>query len=115
MLACVTSLRPRARARYLSFCGSSFADGGDLQGACANSCYCKEGFFIGTGGGGAGSGQTCGELLMDSKGVAFGGRVAFFDFGDSSSNLHGPPSLSTIFTPFLSAGAYVHSNSWGNT
>jgi len=29
--------------------------------------------------------------------------------------LHGPPSLSTIFTPFLSAGAYVHSNSWGNT
>jgi hypothetical protein len=100
---------------YGDYCSSDFnVETSSVFASCADSCYCPLGFFLATGSE-PGSGETCGELLKDSKGVAFGARVAFFDFGDSSSNLHAPSNLNDIFLPAYNAGARVHTNSWGNS
>jgi len=54
--------------------------------------------------------------LEDSKGIAFGAKVAFFDLGDSSGNLYTPSNLETgLFPSAYSTGARIHSNSWGST
>jgi hypothetical protein len=98
---------------YTDYC-STFSDvTASVFASCADTCYCTLGFFTATGST-SGSGETCGELLEDSKGIAFGARVAFFDLGDSSSNLHVPSNINSIFPSAYNAGARVHSNSWGN-
>ena len=51
----------------------------------------------------------------DSKGLAFGARVAFFDIGSTATGaLNIPANLETdLFPAAFEAGARVHSNSWG--
>jgi hypothetical protein len=101
-------------ADYTSYCNTDFADGGVDEGACANTCNCELGYYLRTGST-SGSGQTCGELLEDNKGVAFGAKVAFFDLGDSDGGLYTPSNLETgLFPSAYSTGARVHSNSWGS-
>jgi hypothetical protein len=104
----------------LSFCaltsGAGFSDGGSNQGACANACYCTLGYFTRTSSTSSPTqGQTCSELLDDSKGVAHGARAAFFDLGNSAGVVSAPPALDTSMFPYAySAGARVHQNSWGS-
>ena len=96
-------------------CGSMFADGGSYEGACADTCYCSTGFFTHTGSV-QGSGQTCGQLIEDSRGVAFGAKMAFFDLGNPSGGLVTPASIENdLFPAAYNAGARVHSNSWGSS
>jgi hypothetical protein len=64
------------------------------------------------------SGTALGESLEDRtyNGLAFGAKVAFFDSGvPGSSTLFQPPDITDIFEHAYSAGARVHSNSWGYT
>jgi len=98
---------------YTEYCSTFNDKTSSIFASCADTCYCSLEFFIATGST-SGSGETCGELLQDSKGIAFGARVAFFDLGDSSSNLHVPSNINNIFPSAYNAGARVHSNSWGN-
>lgn len=51
--------------------------------------------------------------LTSNNGMAYNAKLAFFDIGNGGEYLDVPPDLSTVFTPAYSAGARIHSNSWG--
>ena len=53
-------------------------------------------------------------MIADSKGVAFGGKLAVFDFGERHRYLQVPDDLyDDLYPPAYMAGARVHTNSWG--
>ena len=82
------------------------------QTYCVNSCMCtwqQKGVDIPNSGG-----YTAAEMIADSKGVAFGGKLAVFDFGDANGYLLVPDDLyDDLYPPAYMAGARVHTNSWG--
>lgn len=58
--------------------------------------------------------QTASSLIADSNGVAYKGRVAFFDLGNADGDIYAPSPLDELlFSVAHDAGARVHSDSWG--
>ena len=93
-----TDLGYRKIVQYVDFSGSGGDDSGGHGTHVAGSI--------------AGYSQSSGNLY---KGMASGSKIAFFDIaGEFSYGLSLPDDLAvTLFPPAYSAGARLHSNSWG--
>lgn len=57
------------------------------------------------------NGEVGGEALGFADGVAIDGKVAFFDIG-LGSGCCSVPSVTSMFTSGINAGATIHSGSW---
>lgn len=53
--------------------------------------------------------------LKDYNGLAVGAKLAFYDIGKlEATSLSTPSDIGSIFTTLKTAGAYIHTNSWGS-
>ena len=97
MLAPFTDLTKRKVVQYVDFSGSG---GDDAGGHGTHVSGSVAGYSSSTG--------------NSYKGMASASKLAFFDIGPGNDGpLKIPPDLKTMFPAAYSAGARLHSNSWG--